>query len=73
MISGDDAFNIGHILVGGDGVISVIANAFPKRFSTMVNAALNENLDLAKEKHYELLEIIHYLFVDGNPAGIKYY
>ena len=72
VISGDDALTLGHILVGGDGVISVIANAFPKRFSTMVNAALNENLDLAKEKHYELLEIIHYLFVDGNPAGIKY-
>ena len=72
VISGDDALTLGHILVGGDGVISVIANAFPKRFSTMVNAALNENLDKAKEKHYELLEIIHYLFVDGNPAGIKY-
>ena len=72
VISGDDALTLGHILVGGDGVISVIANAFPKRFSTMVSAALNENLDLAKEKHYELLEIIHYLFVDGNPAGIKY-
>ena len=72
VISGDDALTLGHILVGGDGVISVIANAFPKRFSTMVNAALNENIDLAKEKHYELLEIIHYLFVDGNPAGIKY-
>jgi 4-hydroxy-tetrahydrodipicolinate synthase len=72
VISGDDALTLGHILVGGDGVISVIANAFPKRLSTMVNAALNENLDLAKEKHYELLEIIHYLFVDGNPAGIKY-
>ena len=72
VISGDDALTLGHILVGGDGVISVIANAFPKRFSTMVNAALNKNLDLAKEKHYELFEIIHYLFVDGNPAGIKY-
>ena len=72
VISGDDALTLGHILVGGDGVISVIANAFPKRFSTMVNAALNENINIAKEKHYELLEIIHYLFVDGNPAGIKY-
>ena len=47
VISGDDALTLGHILVGGDGVISVIANAFPKRFSTMVDAALNKNLDLA--------------------------
>ena len=72
VISGDDALTLPHICVGGDGVISVIANAFPKRFSTMVHAALNNNLSLANEKHYELFEIIHYLFKDGNPAGIKY-
>lgn len=72
VISGDDALTLPHICVGGDGVISVIANAFPKRFSTMVHAALNNNLSLAKQKHYELFEIIHYLFKDGNPAGIKH-
>ena len=38
----------------------------------MVQEALNSNLDIAREKHYELLEIINYLFIDGNPAGIKY-
>lgn len=72
VISGDDALTLPHISVGGDGVISVIANAFPKRFSSMVNEALENNLGSAREKHYELLEIIHYLFVDGNPAGIKH-
>ena len=72
VISGDDALTLPHISVGGDGVISVIANAFPKRFSSMVQEALNSNLDIAREKHYELLEIIHYLFIEGNPAGIKY-
>ena len=45
VISGDDALTLPHISVGGDGVISVIANAFPKRFSNMVNEALNNNLD----------------------------
>ena len=72
VISGDDALTLPHIAVGGDGVISVVANAFPKRFSEMVTWALNGNLKLARQKHYELLEIIHYLFKDGNPAGIKY-
>ena len=72
VISGDDALTLPHIAVGGDGVISVVANAFPKRFSEMVNWALNGNLEMARQKHYELLEIIHYLFKDGNPAGIKY-
>ena len=72
VISGDDALTLPHIAVGGDGVISVVANAFPKRFSEMVKWALNGNLELARQKHYELLEIIHYLFKDGNPSGIKY-
>ena len=72
VISGDDALTLPHIAVGGDGVISVVANAFPKRFSEMVTWALNGNLELARQKHYELLEIIHYLFKDGNPAGIKH-
>lgn len=71
VISGDDALTLPFIASGGDGVISVIANAFPKGFSTMVNEALNGNIATARKLHYQHLEIIHYLFCDGNPAGIK--
>ena len=42
VISGDDALTLPHIACGGDGVISVVANAFPKRFSSMVDYALRE-------------------------------
>ena len=49
-----------------------MANAFPKRFSTMVNAGFSGDMHLAREKHYELFEIIHFLFADGNPGGIKH-
>ncbi len=72
VISGDDALTLPHLAVGGDGVISVVANAFPKDFSTMVNAAMAENMNLAREKHFELFEIVQFLFADGNPGGIKY-
>ena len=72
VLSGDDALTLPHLAIGGDGVISVVANAFPKRFSTMVHAALEGNMQLAREKHYELFEIIQYLFDDGNPGGIKH-
>jgi len=72
VISGDDALTLPHVAIGGDGVISVVANAFPKRFSTMVSAALEGDMALAKEKHYELFEIIQYLFADGNPGGVKF-
>ena len=72
VISGDDALTLPHLAVGGDGVISVVANAFPKRFSTMVNAGVSGDMHLGREKHYELFEIIQFLFADGNPGGIKY-
>ncbi|MBW6483955.1 MAG: 4-hydroxy-tetrahydrodipicolinate synthase [Vicingaceae bacterium] len=71
VISGDDALTLPFIASGGDGVISVLANAFPKGFSTMVNAALSGNIKEAQNLHYKYFDIIHYLFCEGNPAGIK--
>ena len=71
VISGDDALTLPFIACGGDGVISVIANAFPKGFSDMVNYALQANLKEAQQLHYKYLKMIHYLFVEGNPAGVK--
>jgi 4-hydroxy-tetrahydrodipicolinate synthase len=72
VLSGDDALTLPHISVGGDGVISVVANAFPRRFSDLVNAALAGDISLARQKHYELFEIIQQLFSDGNPGGVKH-
>lgn len=71
VISGDDALTLPMVTCGGDGVISVIANAFPKGFSDMVSAALNDDLANARALHYKYFKMIHYLFVDGNPAGVK--
>jgi len=71
VISGDDAITLPFIASGGDGVISVIANAFPKGFSDMVRAALADDMVTARKLHYKYFEMIHYLFVDGNPAGVK--
>lgn len=71
VLSGDDALTLPHIAAGGDGVISVVGNAFPKRFSAMVHAALEGDMKTARLNHYDLLEIIPLLFAEGNPAGIK--
>ena len=72
VLSGDDALTLPHLAIGGDGVISVVANAFPKQFSDLVHSALEGELKLARQKHYKLFEIIQYLFADGNPSGIKH-
>lgn len=71
VLSGDDALTLPHIAAGGDGVISVVGNAFPKRFSKMVHAALDGDMVTARQYHYDLLEVIPMLFAEGNPAGIK--
>jgi 4-hydroxy-tetrahydrodipicolinate synthase len=71
VISGDDALTLPLIASGADGVISVVGNAFPKEFSAMVNHALNGEISEAREIHYRLLDIIHLLFAEGNPGGIK--
>jgi 4-hydroxy-tetrahydrodipicolinate synthase len=59
------------ILAGGSGVISVIAEGFPKQFSEMVHLGLNKRVDDAYKIHYLLAECIDMIFEQGNPAGIK--
>jgi 4-hydroxy-tetrahydrodipicolinate synthase len=71
LISGDDAFTLPMISIGGCGVISVIGNAFPRQISEMVRLALDNSWDEARSVHYSLLEIIDQLFIEGSPAGVK--
>ncbi|MCX6291738.1 MAG: 4-hydroxy-tetrahydrodipicolinate synthase [Bacteroidetes bacterium] len=71
VISGDDALTLPLIACGGDGVISVIANAYPKDFSEMVRNAMEGNFDKARKLNFKLMEITHAIFVDGNPSGVK--
>ncbi len=71
VLSGEDALTLPLMSVGVSGVISVVANAFPKEFSTMVQLALQNNFNDAEKIHYQLLEFIDNLFIEGNPAGIK--
>jgi len=71
VISGDDAITIPLINLGAAGVISVVANAFPNRFSQMVHAALVNDIVLARDAHYDLLNVTNMFFSEGNPAGVK--
>lgn len=71
VLSGDDTLTLPIIACGGQGIISVIANALPEQFSTMVRAALSGDFDTARRIHLDLHDIHPLLYVDGNPAGIK--
>ncbi len=71
VLSGDDGLTLPQMSMGADGVISVVGNALPKRFSQMVKFAQQHNYVEASKIHLELIEIIDSLFVEGNPGGVK--
>jgi 4-hydroxy-tetrahydrodipicolinate synthase len=71
VISGDDMLTLPIMACGGDGVISVIANALPKDFSEMTRMAGAGNMDKARKLHYKIQDMIHSIYVDGSPSGVK--
>ncbi|SEA10891.1 dihydrodipicolinate synthase [Porphyromonadaceae bacterium NLAE-zl-C104] len=72
VISGDDAITTDVIALGGIGVISVFANAFPGEMAWLVKNALEGNAADARRKMNDDFEaLFHLMFVEGNPAGVK--
>lgn len=71
VLSGDDALTIDLMRRGGDGVISVAANAFPQRFMQCVGHAKKGAFDLADKEYEALREAVEVLFAEGNPVGVK--
>jgi 4-hydroxy-tetrahydrodipicolinate synthase len=71
IISGDDIITLPMVLAGGAGVISVIAEGFPRQFSDMVRLGLERKVDEAYKLHYLLADAIEMIFEQGNPGGIK--
>lgn len=69
--SGDDPTALPLIACGSTGVISVIANAFPHIFSSMIGAALDNDYVTARKLNKQLYDIHKWLYVEGNPVGIK--
>ena len=71
LISGDDGLTVEVIKRGGVGVISVLANAYPKETAEFVRLALEGNTAEAEAKLQALDAIVSALFEEGNPVGIK--
>lgn len=72
LISGDDMLTVPIYAIGGDGVISVLANAYPSIFRRMTEAATKSRYDKAAEEVYKLIDINPHMYSEGNPAGLKY-
>lgn len=71
VISGDDVITLPLVAAGADGLISVLANAYPTACSEMVRAAMNGDFVKARKLHYSFYSLIPLLFAEGNPAGVK--
>ena len=71
VVSGDDPMTVELIKQGGVGVISVLGNAFPIEFGTIVKDALNGDFKKSEEAFDTIKECCKLLFVEGNPAGVK--
>lgn len=71
VISGDDQLTLPLIACGAEGVISVVANAYPREMSDMVRLALNGRYEEARHLHYRLLPVMQACFREGSPSGVK--
>ena len=73
VISGDDPITLQMIAAGAEGLISVVANAYPAEYSKMVRLCLQGKFDLAKPIHHKFTNIISSMFAEGSPSGVKAY
>lgn len=70
VISGDDSMIFPVNSIGGEGVISVMANALPGETVTLSNHSL-QRMPEAEAEQGIYRELIRLLFIEGNPAGVK--
>jgi len=71
LLSGDDLLTPALIACGAEGIISVLANALPKRFSDMTRAALAGDFATARNELFRLLPLNPLMYEESNPVGVK--
>lgn len=69
--SGDDNLAFAVVSLGGDGIISVVANEVPGMFGDMVRYCLAGDLENARKLHYKLLPLMNANFIESNPIPVK--
>lgn len=71
LISGDDLLTLAFYAMGGEGVISVLANAFPVTFRRIKENALKGDFKKSSQEQFKLLDINGPMYEEGNPVGVK--
>lgn len=71
VLSGDDNLSLELIKKGGDGVISVASNLFPKEMKKMIHLALDGEWEEAERINEWFSPFFSLCFVETNPIPIK--
>ena len=71
VIIGDDSLAMEAIRNGAAGVISVIGNAVPKRFSQLIHLTMQGKYAEAEQIQKQLSPLYGLLFKEGSPCGVK--
>jgi len=71
VLCGDDPMALAVVLLGGDGIVSVVSNEAPGLMSAMINSALESDIAKARELHYKLLPLMNANFIESNPIPVK--
>jgi 4-hydroxy-tetrahydrodipicolinate synthase len=70
-LSGDDLLTVPLIACGAAGIITVLGNAFPQKFSNMTRAALAGDFAKAQALLYHFVALNPLMYEEGNPVGVK--
>ena len=71
VIIGDDSLAMEAISAGAAGVISVIGNAIPKRYSELIHLTMQGRVVEAEVIQKQLSPLYGLLFKEGSPCGVK--
>lgn len=70
--SGNDDQTFPIMALGGEGVVSVFSNAYPKEMKQLTDALLKKDLDTARNLNNKYLKMMNLLFVETSPSPIKF-
>ena len=71
VISGDDNLTLPILALGGGGVISVVANLFPKPLIQLYDAVNKGDFETARDIHFNISPLFRAMFIESNPIPVK--
>ncbi|WP_321930536.1 4-hydroxy-tetrahydrodipicolinate synthase [Paraburkholderia guartelaensis] len=72
LYSGDDFTSMAYLALGGWGVISVVANIYPRKVANLCSLIASNDLARARQHLIELLPLTRALFAETNPGPVKF-